>query len=119
MTDKRDQETNDPGKIMIKSRYEPFKIPPFIKWFSIAMGLQFLAWLMMLVANPFRPIYFSFYLPFFFIFPGPHYPRYGLQFFFLYVPIIGSVTYSILTGIIATRIINRKARSRIRPIGEK
>jgi hypothetical protein len=92
------------------SPYEPFpKFHPFVKWFAIAMVIQFAAWLLMFVVPPLRPVYYSFYFPFIFIFPGPHYPRYGLAFFLLYLPILGSLTYSILAGIVATRIRNRKA----------
>jgi len=108
MADKLKSEESEPFDVIGDGQCEPFpKLHPFVKWFGIALGIQLIAWLLMVFVYPFRPIYFSVYLPFFFIFPGPHYSRYGLAFFICYLPLVGSVTYSVLAGMIATRICNR------------
>jgi hypothetical protein len=108
MADELKSDESQPFDAIGNAQCEPFpKLHPFVKWFGIALGIQFIAWLLMVFVYPLRPIYFSAYLPFFFIFPGPHYPRYGLAFFILYLPLAGSVTYSVLAGVIATRICDR------------
>ena len=92
--------------------FEPSpRIHAFINWFAIALAIQFVAWLLMCAVHPFRPIYYTFYFPFFYIFPGPHYPKYGLAFYFVYLPVAGSITYSMLAGLVATLISKRRALS--------
>ena len=109
MADEPNRDNSEPFEVAEDAQYEPFpKMNPFVKWFAISMGIQFVAWLLMFVVYPFRPIYYLVYFPFFFVFPGPHYPRYGLAFFIFYLPIAGSVTYSILAGLVATRIRNKR-----------
>lgn len=82
MADELKSDESQPFDAIGVAQCEPLpKLHPFVKWFGIALGIQFIAWLLMVFVYPLRPIYFSAYLPFFFIFPGPHYPRYGLAFF--------------------------------------
>lgn len=113
MADELKADESQPFDVVGDAQYEPFpQLHPFVKWFGIALGIQFFMWLLMVFVFPFRPIYFLCYLPFFFIFPGPHYSRYGLAFFVFYLPLAGSVTYSVLAGVIATGI--RKHRQQRR-----
>lgn len=115
MADELTNETINPVECVGNCQCEPSRgLHPFLKWFAIAMGIQFAAWLLMFVVHPFRPIYYLFYFPFFFVFPGPHYPRYGLAFFIFYLPIAGSITYSVLAGVVAAGMRVRRSRYRSR-----
>ena len=76
----------------------------------VFIGVQFAAWVLMFACEPVRPIYFLFYYPISLLFPGPHYSRYGLGFFILYLPITGTLLYGILFSSLATLVTGRHRR---------
>lgn len=89
----------------------------FVKSFAIALGIQFLAWILAFADRSIREVYFTFYLPVFYIFPGPHYPRYGLGFYIFVVPVVGSLLYSTVAGLLTILVRKPKVKPQNRIAG--
>jgi hypothetical protein len=66
----------------------------FLLWFALTVGVQVAAWVLMFACDPLRPIYFYFYYPVYLLFSGPH--QSGLGFFLVFLPVVGTLIYSIL-----------------------